>query len=157
MTRLHTTYPSAPPYSESHARFWLDDFTPGPSASELDKRNSRESWEPSRFVILVAQGKYGIHGLEAEHLAQASAEENPEGHCVSEQKDRIGEERAGRWVKEALGIMEPYVRMWHGVWPGVEERGEMLRRMLVENSQLFARWRVSPLAKQLTFGLGPRE
>lgn len=59
MTRLHTTYPSAPPYSESNARFWLDNFTPGPSASQLDERNSREAWEPSQFGILVVQGKYG--------------------------------------------------------------------------------------------------
>jgi hypothetical protein len=39
------------------------------------------------------------------------------------QKGRISEERAGRWAKEALGIMEPYVRIWQGVWPGAEERG----------------------------------
>ena len=73
------------------------------------------------------------------------------------QKGRIGKERAGRWAREALGIMEPYVCVWQGVWPGAEERGEMLRRILVENGQLFARWRVSPLSKQFTFELGPRE
>lgn len=49
------------------------------------------------------------------------------------QKGRIGEERAGRWAKEALGIIEPYVRIWQGLWPGVVERGEMLRQILVEN------------------------
>lgn len=51
------------------------------------------------------------------------------------QKGKIGKERAGR----------------------AEERGEMLRRILVENAQLFARWRVSPPSKQFTFELGPRE
>ncbi|CAI7677254.1 unnamed protein product [Penicillium pancosmium] len=73
------------------------------------------------------------------------------------QKGMIGKERAERWTREALGIIEPYVRMCEGVWPGAEERGEMLRRILVENAQLFACWRVSPLSKQFTFKLGPRE
>jgi hypothetical protein len=73
------------------------------------------------------------------------------------QKGRIGEERAGRWARAALGFMEPYVREWQGVWPGAEEWGKMLRRILVENAQLFARWRVSPVSKQFTFELGPRE
>jgi hypothetical protein len=73
------------------------------------------------------------------------------------QKGRIDEERAGRWTKEALRIMEPYVRIWQGVWPDAEQTGEMLRRILVENAQLFARWRVSPLSKQFAFELGPRE
>ncbi|KAJ5113965.1 hypothetical protein N7456_002499 [Penicillium angulare] len=73
------------------------------------------------------------------------------------QKMKIDEKRAGNWTKEALGIMEPYVRIWQGVLPGVEERGEMLRRILVENAQLFGRWRVSPLSKQFVFEGGPRE
>ncbi|KAJ9199092.1 hypothetical protein DTO166G4_7369 [Paecilomyces variotii] len=251
MTRLHTACPSAPPpASESHARFWLDYFTlADPSSSRLAKVPSREAWGPNSFGILVAQGKYDIHGLEAEYLAQVSGKEvveedgesepvvwcglpdggigeqawwrgweqelgseeeveflaavaveetvglglGPEGieldeldlsirshillavmqaavkngqerECFLEdlerrmvQKGRIGPERAGTWVKEALGIMEPYVRGWQGVWPGAEERGEMLRQILVENGQLFARWRVSPHLKQFTFELGPRE
>ncbi|KAJ6142334.1 hypothetical protein N7497_011433 [Penicillium chrysogenum] len=234
MTRLHMAYPSAPPYSESHARFWLDYFTPDPSPSRLPKITSREAWRPTSFGILVAQGKYDIHGLEAEYLAQVSGGEVAEGDDESEQvrwcglpdggigeqawwrgweeevgseeeveflaavaveetvglglegmgmdeldlsirshillavmhaavkdrqerecflgelerrmveKGRIGEERAERWVKEALGIIEP-------------GEGEMLRRILVENAQLFARWKVSPLSKQFAFELGPRE
>lgn len=73
-------------------------------------------------------------------------------------KGRIGEGRAGRWLREALGVVEPYVRIWEGVWPDTEEeRGEVLRRILVENGQLFARWKVSPLLKEFTFELGPRE
>ncbi|KAJ5952488.1 uncharacterized protein N7479_010901 [Penicillium vulpinum] len=245
--RLQTAYPSVPPYSESHARFWLDYFIPDPSLSYLAKVTSREIWGPDSFGILVAQGKYDIHGLEAEYLAEASGGEVAEGYGESEQvtwcglpdggigeqawwrgceeeagseevveflaavaveetvrlglegiemdeldlsirshillavmqaavknrqerelflgelerrmvqKGRIGKEKAGRWVREALGIMEPYVRVWQGVWPGVEERGEMLRRILVENTQLLARWRVSPLSKQFTFELGPRD
>ncbi|KAJ5884364.1 hypothetical protein N7504_011936 [Penicillium tannophilum] len=243
ITRLHTAYPSAPPYSESHARFWLDYFTPDPSPSRLARVTSREAWGPTSFGILVAQGKYDIHGLEAEYHAQVSGGEVAERDGESEQvkwcglpdggigeqawwrgweeevgseeeveflaavaveetvrlglegmempeldlsirshillavmqaavkdrhylgelerwmvqKGRISDERAGRWAKEALGIMEPYVRIWQGVWPGAEERGKMLRQILVENAQLFARWRVSPLSRQFAFELGPRE
>lgn len=73
-------------------------------------------------------------------------------------KGRIREGRAGRWLMEALGVVEPYVRIWDGAWPGAEEgRGEMLRRILVENGQLFARWKVSPLLKEFSFELGTRE
>jgi hypothetical protein len=67
------------------------------------------------------------------------------------QKGRIGEERAGRWVREALEIMVPYVRVWQGKWPGAEKRGEMLRRILVENPLLFARWKLSPVLRQFAF------
>ncbi|KAB8212524.1 hypothetical protein BDV34DRAFT_218897 [Aspergillus parasiticus] len=74
------------------------------------------------------------------------------------EKGRIGEGRAGRWLREALGVMEPYVKMWEGAWPSAEEeRGEVLRRILVENGQLFARWKVSPLLKEFSFELGPRK
>ncbi|KAJ5142591.1 uncharacterized protein N7515_001378 [Penicillium bovifimosum] len=234
MVRLHMAYPSAPPYAESHARFWLDYFTPDPSPSRLANKPSREDWCPNSFGILVAQGKYDIHWSEAEYSAQVLSGEIAEGDdklkqviwcglpdggtgvqawwrgweeevgseeeveflatvAVEEtvvlglegmeldelelsirshillavmraavkdrqereyflgelerrmvQKGRIGEERARRWVKEALEIMEP-------------GEGEMLRRILVENAQLFARWKVSHLSKQFTFELGPRE
>ncbi|KAB8075724.1 hypothetical protein BDV29DRAFT_200727 [Aspergillus leporis] len=71
---------------------------------------------------------------------------------------RIEEGRAGRWLREVLGIVEPYVRIWEGVWPATEvERGEVLRRILVENGQLFARWKLSPVLKEFSFALGPRE
>ena len=67
------------------------------------------------------------------------------------QKGRIGEERAGRWVREALEIMVPYVRVWQGKWPGAEKRGEVLRQILVENPLLFARWKLSPVLRQFAF------
>ncbi|GFF99772.1 hypothetical protein IFM53868_10450, partial [Aspergillus udagawae] len=71
---------------------------------------------------------------------------------------RIGDGRAKVWLREALGVVEPYVRIWEGVWPDAEEeRGKVLRRFLVENGQLFARWKVSPLLKEFSFELGPRE
>ncbi|KAL4993023.1 hypothetical protein BDV10DRAFT_200074 [Aspergillus recurvatus] len=72
------------------------------------------------------------------------------------QSGRIREERAGLWLREALKVMEPYVRIWEGVWPDAEERGKMLRRILVENGQLFARWKASPYSKEFSFALGPR-
>jgi hypothetical protein len=67
------------------------------------------------------------------------------------QKGRIGEERAGRWVREALENMVPYVRVWQGEWSDTEERGKMLRRILVENPLLFARWKLSPVLRQFAF------
>lgn len=71
---------------------------------------------------------------------------------------RIEEGRAGRWLREVLGVVEPYVMIWEGVWPATEvERGEVLRRILVENGQLFARWKLSPVLKEFSFALGPRE
>lgn len=71
---------------------------------------------------------------------------------------RIGEGEAGRWVREVLRVVEPYVQKG-GVWPAAaaEERSELLRRVLVENGQLFARWKLSPLSKQFDFELRPRE
>ena len=72
-------------------------------------------------------------------------------------KGRITNERAGSWLREALVVVEPYVRIWEGVWPDMEERGKLLRQILVDNGQLFARWKVSPPSKEFTFELGPRE
>ncbi|KAJ0417402.1 hypothetical protein BJY00DRAFT_289510 [Aspergillus carlsbadensis] len=69
------------------------------------------------------------------------------------QSGRIGEDNAGIWLREALGIIEPYVRNWEGAWP----HAELFRRILVDNGQLFARWKVSPQLKEFNFELGPRE
>ncbi|KAL4931019.1 uncharacterized protein BDV17DRAFT_297504 [Aspergillus undulatus] len=88
-------------------------------------------------------------GLEREDLLQKL-------ETGTVQSGRIREERAGLWLREALGVMEPYVRIWEGVWPDAEERGKMLRRILVENGQLFARWKASPHLKEISFVLGPR-
>ncbi|CEJ61503.1 hypothetical protein PMG11_10036 [Penicillium brasilianum] len=71
---------------------------------------------------------------------------------------RIEEGRAGRWLREVFRVVEPYVRIWDGVWPATEmERGEVLRQILVENGQLFARWKLSPGLKEFSFALAPRE
>lgn len=79
MTRLHTAYPSAPPYSEAHPRFWLDYFTPDPSPSRVAEVTPWQAWRPHSFGILVAQGKYDIHRLEAEYLSRIAGGEIIEG------------------------------------------------------------------------------
>ncbi|KAF7522268.1 hypothetical protein PCG10_007569 [Penicillium crustosum] len=71
---------------------------------------------------------------------------------------KIEEGRIRRWLREVLGVVEPYVKTWEGVWPTIEvERREVLRRILVENGQLFARWKLSPGLKEFSFALGPME
>ena len=286
LTRLHAAYPNTPPFSESHARFWLDwyhkppiaeskpdlnssaSFThfsfkeelptntntqlegeekkvpssPSPTSDLSPRKDNREAWGPHHFGLNVASGLYDIHSLEAQYLAQVSSGKVvepepskpvfwwvgiPDGGTASQvlergwqeeigseeeveflaavameetaglgagaikmdgldcsirshillavmqaalvknmqerehflkelerrmvQKGRIGKERAGRWIREALGIMVPYVRVWQGEWPNTEERGEMLRRIWVENPLLFARWKLSPVLRQFAF------
>ncbi|KAJ4355136.1 hypothetical protein N0V95_003218 [Ascochyta clinopodiicola] len=271
LTRLHAAYPSAPLFSEPHARFWLDEYykppiteskqealstnantqlegeekipsSSSPTSDPSPRKDNREAWGPYHFGLNVASGLYDIHSLEAQYLAQVSsgkvvkpepskpvffwcgipdggtadqalqrgwqeeigseeeveflaavAKEETAGlgagaikvdelncsirshillavmqaalvenmqereHFLGElerrmvQNGRIGEERAGRWVREALEIMVPYVRVWQGKWPGAEKRGEMLRQILVENPLLFARWKLSPVLRQFAF------
>ncbi|KAL2760148.1 hypothetical protein ACRALDRAFT_1059950, partial [Sodiomyces alcalophilus JCM 7366] len=64
------------------------------------------------------------------------------------------ESKAEQWIREALKVMEPYRQ---DGWPvAVEDRGELLRQILEENGQLFARWKVWPSCKEFNFELGPR-
>ncbi|PLB52364.1 hypothetical protein P170DRAFT_352846 [Aspergillus steynii IBT 23096] len=70
------------------------------------------------------------------------------------QSGRI-KERARLWLREALGVVKPYVRLWEGVWPDAKERRKMLQQILVENGQLLARWKASPHLKEFSFELGP--
>ena len=272
LTRLHAAYPSTPPFSESHARFWLDEYykppiaeskqealptnindqlegeekkilsSPSPKSNLSPRKDNREAWGPQHFGLNVASGLYDIHSLEAQYLVQVSSgkivepepskpaffwcgiadggtafqalqrgwqeeigseeeveflaaiameetaglgagtikmdeldcstrshillavmqvalEKNTQEreHFLGElerqmvQKGRIGEHKAGRWIREALEIMVPYVRVWHSQWPDTEERGEMLRQILVENPLLFARWKLSPILRQFAF------
>jgi hypothetical protein len=70
---------------------------------------------------------------------------------------RIDDSKAHQWIQEVLMVMEPYVQMWH-VRPATEEdRSELLRHILRENGQLFARWKFSPFFKEFNFELKPRE
>lgn len=67
------------------------------------------------------------------------------------------ESKAEQWIREALKLMEPYVHKRKDGWPAaVEDRGELLRQVLEENGQLFARWKVWPSCKEFNFKLGPR-
>lgn len=272
LTRLNEACPCTPPFSESHARFWLDEYykppiaeskqeplptntndqlegeekkissSPSPKSNLSPRKDNREAWGPQHFGLNVASGLYDIHSLEAQYLAQVSSGKAvepepskpeffwcgiPDGgtsyqalergwqeeigseeeveflaavameetaglgagaikmdevdcsirshillavmqaalvenmqareHFLVElerrmvEKGRIGEERAGRWVREAYEIMAPYVSVWQGQWPDTEARGEMLRRILVENPLLFARWKLSPILRQFAF------
>ncbi|KFY09541.1 hypothetical protein V492_05466 [Pseudogymnoascus sp. VKM F-4246] len=69
----------------------------------------------------------------------------------------IDESKVERWIQEVQKVVEPYVQKWD-VWPAaVEDRGELLRQILVENGQLFAGWRLSPTSKEFDFMLKPKE
>ncbi|KAJ5662961.1 hypothetical protein N7507_003692 [Penicillium longicatenatum] len=124
--------------------------------SESEKEEEVGSEEEAEFLAAVAVEetiRLGIEGMEIykldflirSHILLA---------VIRGELTRRGQ---GGGPREALRIIEPYVRIWQGVWPNAEQMGEMLRRILVENAQLFARWRVSPLSKQFAFELGPRE
>lgn len=70
---------------------------------------------------------------------------------------RTDESRAEQWVREALMIMEPYVQKLDR-WPASDaDRGDLLQRVLVENGQLFGRWKLSDSSKNFNFELRPRE
>lgn len=66
---------------------------------------------------------------------------------------RLKEDRAEPWIRQALLVMEPYGQAGHG-WPIVAgERSALLRKILVENGQLFAQWKYSPHSKEFDFKL----
>ena len=78
------------------------------------------------------------------------------------------ESKAEQWIQNALTIMEPYVQqkftneneieIENAQWPAaVEDRSELLGRILTENGQLFARWPLSRHSKEFSFELKPRE
>ncbi len=66
------------------------------------------------------------------------------------------ESKAEQWIQKALIVMEPYVQKCDARWPAaVEDRSELLRHILMENGQLFARWKLSPNSKEFNFELKP--
>ncbi|OBT69093.1 hypothetical protein VE03_01392 [Pseudogymnoascus sp. 23342-1-I1] len=70
---------------------------------------------------------------------------------------RIDEGKAEQWIQEVLMVMEPYVRKGD-VWPASREnRGELLRHILAENGQVFARWKLPPTSKEFDFKLNTKE
>ncbi|KAH0422557.1 rta1 domain protein [Colletotrichum camelliae] len=241
IARLREDYPSAQPYSETQARFWLKYMkidSPG--------KPSVQAWNPNEFGISVAQGAFDMWAWEAHYsrerweavdaprlepdldgtrksevdwcglpdggvgvlarsrgwepevgseeevafLAAVAVKETEgvdmrdldygmrshillglmcaafgaeKGQRVEEVKQRmvaggrIDETRAGQWIREAMMVMEPYLRK-KIEWPASEEdRGELLRQILVENGQLFARWKLSDPSKEFNFELKPRK
>ncbi|KAJ4417664.1 hypothetical protein N0V82_006025 [Gnomoniopsis sp. IMI 355080] len=65
------------------------------------------------------------------------------------------ETRAKKWIQEAMAVTKPYVRKMN-VWPASDGgRPELLRQILAENGQLFARWKLSDSSKEFSFELGP--
>ncbi|KAL4993329.1 hypothetical protein BDV10DRAFT_199693 [Aspergillus recurvatus] len=132
-------------------------------------------WEGEEFLAAVAvEETVGVELGELDFavrshvllgVMQAAVKEGQEREVFLEELERgmvrsgrIGEDTAGVWLREALGVDEPYVRIWEGVWPDAEEEwAEVLRQILVDNGQLFARWKLSPHLKEFNFGLGPRE
>ncbi|KFY54949.1 hypothetical protein V496_07143 [Pseudogymnoascus sp. VKM F-4515 (FW-2607)] len=70
---------------------------------------------------------------------------------------RLDESKAEQWIKAVLMVMEPYVQK-RDVWPTAAlDRSELLRHILVENGQLFARWNLPPTSKEFNFELKPKE
>ncbi|PGH17665.1 hypothetical protein AJ79_01027 [Helicocarpus griseus UAMH5409] len=72
---------------------------------------------------------------------------------------RIDESRAEQWIQEVLMVMKPYVqKLDDDVWPAAaEDQSELLRHILMENGQLFARWKLSPVSKEFSFELKARK
>ncbi len=69
----------------------------------------------------------------------------------------IDESKVELWIQEVRMVMAPYVQKWD-VWPAtVEDRSGLLRHILMENGQLFARWELSPASKEFDFELKPGE
>lgn len=68
---------------------------------------------------------------------------------------RIEESRAAQWIQQVLMVMKPYVHKWPGGPLAAEDSSELLRHILAENGQLFARWKLSPCSKEFTFELNP--
>lgn len=67
---------------------------------------------------------------------------------------RLDKDNAEPWIREAAAVMEPYARNCNG-WPSNESaRSTLLRQMLMENGQLFGRWKV--YSNEFSFELKPR-
>lgn len=71
--------------------------------------------------------------------------------------DIIDESKVEQWIQQVWMVMEPYVQKWN-MWPAaVEDQSGLLRHILLENAQLFGRWKLSPTSKEFDFGLKPKE
>ena len=67
------------------------------------------------------------------------------------------ENKVEQWIQKARMVIEPYVQKLE-VWPtAVDDRSGLLRRILMENGQLFGRWKLSLTSKEFDFVLKPKE
>ncbi|KAK8061190.1 hypothetical protein PG997_015411 [Apiospora hydei] len=93
------------------------------------------------------------------HAAMESETETEAGKQMEELRrrmvgaGRIDESRAEQWIRQAWMVMEPYLY----VHKRDDDPSELLRQILVENGQLFARWKLSPSSPEFDFELKPRE
>ena len=116
-------------------------------------------------VIHVSNLDYAMRSHMLLGVMRAAFESAERKRHVEDLKRRIveasridDESKAEQWIQQVLMVMEPYVRKWDAQWPAaVEDRSELLRHILMENGQLFARCKLSPLFKEFDFELKPRE
>lgn len=116
-------------------------------------------------VIDVSNSNYAMRSHMLLGVMRAAFETAERERHVEDLKRRIveagridDESKAEQWIQKVLLVMEPYVQKWDAQWPAtVEDRSELLRQILMENGQLFARWRLSPVSKEFNFELKPRE
>ncbi|KFY18770.1 hypothetical protein V493_08358 [Pseudogymnoascus sp. VKM F-4281 (FW-2241)] len=93
-------------------------------------------------------------------VMRAAFEMEPETHmedikrCIV-QADEYDEGKVEQWIREVHMVMKPYVQK-SDVWPDtIKDRNELLRQILIENGQLFGRWKLSPTSKEFSFELLP--
>ncbi|KAJ4289975.1 hypothetical protein N0V88_006776 [Collariella sp. IMI 366227] len=142
--RLRIAHPGAQPYSETQARFWLEHMrlgSPGPSGPN----SAKDAWGPDAFGVLVAQGGVDVFAWEARYSArlwEASAVA-VDGEVAKPDLDLdVGSEEEVEFLAAAA------VEETAGVGWGVG---------FLENGQLFARWKVSPLLNEFSFELDAKE
>lgn len=69
---------------------------------------------------------------------------------------RIDEDKAEKWIQEALKIMEPYAKKLGTLPASSAAQNELLRQILGENGQVFARWGPLSFSTEFKFELKPR-
>lgn len=150
---------------------------PDGCAVEWDAR--RRGWEPElgseeEIEFLAAVAAKETESIEMGNLdyamlsnmllgvMRAAFETEREKH-IEDLKERIVEagrldgSKAEQWIKAVLMVMEPYVQKWVVRPTATKDRSELLRHILVENGQLFARWNLPPTSKEFNFELKPKE
>jgi len=69
---------------------------------------------------------------------------------------RIDEDKVEKWVQEALKIMQPYAKKLGMLPASSAAQNELLRQILGENGQVFARWGPLSFPTEFKFELNPR-